>query len=104
MKLKKMVIDMDGTICTEKPTFEKSMAVLIPGAKEALAKWHSEGIHITIYTARGWGEYAMTKKWLTDNDVKHDLLMCGKPIYDVWIDDRALKFEAWDSIKDQLKG
>jgi uncharacterized HAD superfamily protein len=101
-KLKRVVIDMDGTICTEKPTFEKSLAVINKHAREVINKLHDSGVHVIIYTARGWAEYEMTKQWLLTNDIRYEQLICGKPIYDVWIDDRALKFESWDSISKQL--
>ena len=31
-----ILIDLDGVVCTEEPTFERSLATLLPGAREAL--------------------------------------------------------------------
>jgi len=104
MKNKKIVIDIDGTICEEKPTFEKCLAKIKPGAKEFIKKLKLDGNFIILYTARSWSEYNMTKDWLSKNNISYDLLMCGKPTYDIWIDDRAIKFLNWDSLKTDLLG
>lgn len=85
----RIVFDLDGTLCEERPTFEKSMALPLPGMKEFVNLRKDIGDFIIIYTSRSWNEYAMTKKWLDDNGFKYDLLMCGKPVYDEWYDDKA---------------
>ena len=103
MKNKKIVIDIDGTICEEKPTFEKCLAKVKPGAIEFIKKLKEENNFIILYTARSWSEYNMTKYWLEENGIPYDLLMCGKPIYDLWIDDRAIKFLDWNSVETHLK-
>ena len=102
MKNKKIVIDIDGTICEEKPTFEKCLAKVKPGAEEFIKKLKLNNF-IILYTARSWSEYNMTKDWLDKHNIQYDLLMCGKPTYDVWIDDRAIQFTDWDSIESKLK-
>jgi histidinol phosphatase-like enzyme len=88
--MKIFVFDLDGTICSEKPTFEKSLAEPIYGIITKINKLFDEGNHIIIYSARGWQEYNMTKYWLDSNSVKYHQLICGKPIYDYWIDDRSI--------------
>ena len=93
---------MDGTICEDKSTFERSLANMLPNAKEVINNWYDSGHTIIIYTARGWSEYNMTKRWLDDFGVKYHQLLCGKPIGDVWIDDRAIKFESWDRIINEI--
>ena len=57
---------------------------------------------IIIYTARGWAEYNITRKWLEKYDINYDILMCGKPIYDYWIDDRAIKYNNWEEINEKI--
>lgn len=91
------VFDLDGTICEERPVFEKSMAKPSYDVIKSINALHDNGRFIIIYTARGWPEYAMTERWLKDQNIKYDLLMCGKPVYDVWVDDRAI------NINDYLK-
>lgn len=85
----RVVFDLDGTICEEKPTFERALAKPFPKVVEYINKLHDEGTYIIIYSARGWAELVMTENWLKENGVPYDLLILGKPIYDVWYDDRA---------------
>ncbi len=96
MKPKTLLIDMDGTLCTEERTFDRPLATPVPGAKERVNRWHAEGHTIVIWTARGWEQYKITFKWLNDHGVKFDQLLMGKPIVDAIIDDRAFRFEGWD--------
>lgn len=85
----KIAFDLDGTLCEEVPTFEKSMAKPIPGALERVNILHDTGDFIMIYTSRGWSEYKMTEDWLKKHGFRYDLLICGKPLYDVLYDDKA---------------
>lgn len=100
--MKTAVVDMDGVICEEKPTFERMLARPIPGAAAGIMRLRHAGYQIVIHTARGWGEYAATKEWLRRNDIYHDLLLCGKPIADVVIDDRAIRFKGWEGVADAI--
>jgi uncharacterized HAD superfamily protein len=98
-----IIIDMDGTVCTEEKTFSRSMAKPLPGAIENINKLYTEGHTIIIYTARTWMEFEMTSEWLKINNVKYHQLMMGKPIGDLWIDDRALNFNNnWEQIAEVI--
>jgi hypothetical protein len=94
---KTYVFDLDGTICEEKRTFERCLAKPNTNVIKIINELFLNNNAIIIYTARGWSEFEMTKRWLEDNNVKYNLLMCGKIIYDHWIDDRAI------NIKDFIK-
>jgi len=85
----KFVFDLDGTICTEKPTFERSLALPVYTIISYINRLYNRGDTIIIYTARGWQEYEMTAKWLKDNNVNYHILMMGKVHYDYWVDDRS---------------
>jgi uncharacterized HAD superfamily protein len=98
----KVIIDIDGTICEEGPTFERSLAKPKRNAVGALHLLKWAGYHITLYTARSWSEYAMTEEWLKRHAIPYDLLICGKPVYDLWIDDRAMKFTSWAEVWENL--
>ena len=98
MQGKRIVIDIDGTICEEGPVSERIFAKPKPGAIESVNKLRDDGNFIILYTARCWNEYKTTKHWLDSNSIPYDILLCGKPIYDVWIDDRAMKFRSWKEI------
>lgn len=98
-----LIIDLDGTICTEEKMFSRSLAQPIEKAVASINQLYHEGHTIIIYSARLWIEYEMTHHWLTVNGVKFHQLVMGKPQGDFWIDDRALRFENWDNILTQLK-
>jgi uncharacterized HAD superfamily protein len=95
---KTVAIDIDGTICTEERTFERPLAKPLPGAIEALRMLKENGNTIILYTARGWEQYKVTKAWLDQNEFVYDQIIMGKPIADVWIDDRARHFKGWSDL------
>lgn len=97
-----LIIDLDGTICSEEKTFSRSMAKPLPGAKKTLSKLKEQGHIIIIYSARSWNEYEITIKWLNDNQIPYDQVILGKPIGDYWIDDRAINFKSWSNIDKNL--
>lgn len=99
-----IIIDLDGTICTEEKSFSRSLAKVQVGAYEAITKLYNDGHTIIIYSGRTWMEYEMTVDWLLKNKIPYHQLVMGKPIGDVWIDDRALHFENWaDTLKKLIK-
>ena len=93
-----VVLDLDGVICTEEKTFERSLARPKIGVQQRVRAWRAAGHTVVIYTARSWSEYRMTKHWLKTWGIEHDELLMGKPVYDVWIDDRAIRFTDWGSL------
>ena len=99
----RLIIDLDGTICTEEKTFSRTLAKPIKGAKEALRKLRNRQHTIIIYSARSWSEYEMTIQWLKDNQIPYDQVILGKPVGDYWIDDRALRFTSWHQITENIK-
>ncbi|MCH8804515.1 MAG: hypothetical protein IH986_00310 [Planctomycetes bacterium] len=99
---KTIMVDLDGVICTEERTFERPLAEPMPGAREALQRLRDAGHSIVIYTARGWAELRVAKQWLDDHGMAYDGIHMAKPIGDVWIDDRAIRFTNWTEVLDQL--
>lgn len=97
-----IILDLDGTICTEERTYSRSLAKPIEGAINAVQKLYDAGHTIIIYSARTWMEFEMTTDWLQKNKVPYHQLILGKPIGDVWIDDRALQFNNWEQIMKKL--
>lgn len=94
-KAKTIMVDLDGVLCTEESFHDRPLAAPIAGAAEALRRLRAAGHVVVIYTARGWGEYRVTERWLKDHGFEFDGLHMGKPIADVWIDDRAVHFTDW---------
>jgi uncharacterized HAD superfamily protein len=95
-----IMIDMDGTICSEERPFDRPLAKPLPGAVESVNRMHEQGHVIIIWTGRGWDQYRVTKKWLDDHGFKYSEILMGKPIANLIIDDRARQFVGWD--KDYL--
>jgi len=98
-----IIIDLDGTICTEERQFSRSLAKPLPNAIERITELYNEGHTIIIYSARTWMEFEMTVDWLKRHEVPYHQLILGKPIGDVWIDDRAITCDNWDNIMEKLK-
>lgn len=101
MNTKTILIDIDGTICTEERTFDRPLAKPIAGAKEKINKWYEDGHTIIFWSARGWEQYKVTEKWLKDNGFMYHQILLGKPQGTIFIDDRARQFIGWD--KDYLE-
>lgn len=99
----RIIVDLDGTICTEERTNSRPMAKPIEKAICSINKLYDGGDTIIIYSARSWQEYEMTTNWLKDHSVKYHQLILGKPIGNVWIDDRAIRFDNWDNVIKKLE-
>ena len=93
----KIILDLDGTICSEEKFENRQKAKLLDGAKKSIDILKKKN-KIIIYSARGWHEYNQTFRWLKKNKIYFDQLILGKPIGDVWIDDRAIRFNNWKKI------
>lgn len=98
MKIKKYVFDIDGTLCEEGYSQERMFAKPNNKIIKIINKLFAEGNFIMLYTARGWDQYKLTENWLLENKVNFNTLICGKPIYDYWIDDRSLHPNEIDKI------
>lgn len=98
----RIVIDLDGTILEEKDQQERSRAAPIPGAVQAVNTLYEMGHTIIIYTARTYRELELTLNQLKRFGVKYHHLVLGKPVADIFVDDRAISFTDWASIWDEL--
>lgn len=99
----RLIIDIDGTICSEEKQFSRSLATPLVGAAHSIHKLKAQGNTIILYSARTWSEYEMTVDWLRKHDIPFDQLILGKPQGDYWIDDRAIHFSTWDKIMEQIQ-
>lgn len=99
--IKKMIIfvDIDETICKTPDCRDYSLATPIEKNIKKINNLFEQGETIIYWTARGtgsgidWSE--VTKKQFKDWGVKYHSLKFGKPIYDLFIDDKnisALEF------------
>lgn len=97
-----ILLDMDGVICTEEPTFERFLAKPIPGARESISLLREQGHKVIVYTARSWSELEITKRWLDLNNIVVDGIHMGKPVADRIVDDRAINFNGWPAALESL--
>lgn len=64
------------------------------------------GDKIVVYTSRWWGDYNVVFKWLKDNIVPFDDIICGKFKADLFVDDKNINttLEAWDDSAIRILG
>tara|TARA_B000000557_G_scaffold255359_1_gene246428 strand:- start:427 stop:720 length:294 start_codon:yes stop_codon:yes gene_type:complete len=93
-------IDIDETIANtpDDRNYSNSTPIIENIAKAN--KFYDEGNTVVYWTARGSGTgidwYDVTKKQLTQWGAKHHDLKLGKPVYDLFIDDKAINSEDWE--------
>ena len=100
--MKTVCVDIDGTLVHyEDWQGDNHFGSFVPGAVDAMRQLKEQGWYIIIYTTRGNKE--AIKSFLThhgvcidsinENPNQPDNAFGGKPIADVYIDDRAITFE-----------
>ena len=97
-----LIIDLDGTICSEEKQFSRALAKPLNGAVAAIKELKNGGHTVIIYSARTWAEYEVTVKWLQEHGIPYDQLILGKPQGDFWIDDRAICHKDWQLTMERL--
>jgi len=112
MKPKRLCIDLDGVICKLRNNLDVKYESLEPveGAVEKMTALKRSGHYIIIYTARRMKTHnanigaviqdigLVTQNWLKKYKIPYDELYFGKPWADVYIDDNAFRFDAWEQI------
>ncbi len=111
----RIVIDLDGTICPIKQKHQHySELQPLPGAVEKLREIKELGHYIIIMTARNMATQEanlgkvmknigkVTLDWLEQYQIPYDEIHFGKPNANLYIDDRALRFQSWDKINEEL--
>jgi len=99
---KSIVVDFDGIISEYQGwKGEFNYGKVIKKAYSCLKRAKKIGYRIIIFTSRNWIEHAELEKYLNDNNICYDILICGKPIGDIYIDDRAIN--NWDDLDNELK-
>jgi hydroxymethylpyrimidine pyrophosphatase-like HAD family hydrolase len=95
--------DIDGVLCFEGPTFKHSLATPLPDAIRTLEALRLAGHRIILFTSRSWSEYELTEKWLREHNFHYHVLICGKPVYDMIVDDRAIAFTSWKDALEKIE-
>lgn len=111
----RIVIDLDGTICPIKGKGE-TYADLSPheGAVAKLKALKAEGHYLIIQTARNMATCEsnlgkvmknvgkVTLDWLDKYEIPYDEIYFGKPNAELYIDDRAFRFDNWSGVTEEM--
>ena len=100
-KNKRLIIDLDGTICTQMESGQYARAEPNQSVIDQVNRLWIKGWDVVIFTARGMntfqnGEEAdlqlrqMTEDWLKKNRVCYTELLFGKPAGDLYVDDKGM--------------
>ena len=92
-------VDIDETICVSPESRDYSLATPIKENIEKINKLYDSGDTIVYWTARGTGSgidwRKVTEEQFIKWGVKHHDLKLGKPIYDLFIDDKNINSETF---------
>ena len=112
---KKIVFDLDGCLC-QQTGGDYEHAQPIARAIALVNHLYDCGHEITIHTSRFMGRaannaarayhegFAFTQQQLSDWGVHYHLLVMGKPVADLVVDDRAVFFRAdWEQIAEEIE-
>ena len=94
----KLIVDIDGTICTNTHGDYQSAEPFLDRI-EHFNKLYDDGHEIHYWTARGSNSgidwTTLTRQQFANWQVKYTSLKMGKPAYDHWIDDKAVNVEKY---------
>ena len=87
-------VDIDETICQSPESRDYALAVPLLERISKINKLYDEGNTVIYWTARGTGSgidwREVTEKQFKEWGVKYHDLRFGKPIYDLFIDDKNI--------------
>ena len=93
-KMKIYYVDIDETICSKSEDLDYSKAKPLHDRIARINKLYDSGNTIVYWTARGTGSgidwREVTEKQFKNWGVKYHDLKFGKPIYDLFIDDKNI--------------
>jgi len=92
-------IDIDETIANTPKDRNYSLSTPIVENIKKANKYYDDGHEVVYWTARGSGTgidwYEITKDQLDSWGVKYHGLKLGKPVYDLFIDDKNINSEEY---------
>ena len=96
--MKTYIIDIDGVLCDDRRGDYKKANPNYINIKK-INELYNDGNYIKLFTGRGsatgidWAE--VTYKQLRSWGVKYHEIIFGKPVGDIFIDDKALNVKDW---------
>lgn len=88
--MKIYVFDIDGTICSQEKPEDYSEAKPIWSRIHQINKLYKKGNVIYFETSRHMIHESITKKWLKKYGVKYHHVFFGKPVADVYVDEKGV--------------
>jgi len=92
-------VDIDETICRSPENRDYSLAVPFQDRIERINNLYDAGHRVVYWTARGTGSgidwREVTEKQFKEWGVKYHELRLGKPIYDLFIDDKNINSDTY---------
>lgn len=89
----KYIVDIDGTICHSQGS-DYTQSTPMPDRIAQINQLYDQGHEIHYWTARGGNSgrdwLAFTIEQLNSWGCRYHSIRTGKPVYDIWIDDKAI--------------
>ena len=105
MRAKTIAVDLDGTLYHQTKWDRQSIGKLMKGAVRELQALKNDGWDIVIHTARIPEDWDFIEQILICDEVPYTKLWRGqgKPLADVYLDDRAITFDGtWDMMSQRI--
>ena len=100
-----IAIDFDGVIHDKlRPVEGRKMGRPIDGAQASVTRLKDDGNMIIIHTVMAASVRGIqaVADWMKYYSIPYDLIMFTKPNADVFIDDKAIRFESWSDTLNKL--
>lgn len=85
-------VDLDGTLAFPIWTASNPTSIIgdpIPDNVTKVIELEAADYKIVIHTSRPWTDYEAIEAWLNHYRIPWHNIQCGKPLYAVYVDDRA---------------
>lgn len=86
-----VAFDLDGTLCSECSDYAD--AEPIKKMIDVVNEVYDKGGTVYIFTGRHMMSEQVTRRWLDNNGVKRHCVFYGKPVADIYVDDRAVSYD-----------